>query len=43
VSAQEKTERERITALYRLLGGGPSVIVTTVESLIRKIPRREFF
>jgi transcription-repair coupling factor (superfamily II helicase) len=43
VSTPEKTERERITALYHLLGGGPSVIVTTVESLIRKIPRRDFF
>jgi transcription-repair coupling factor (superfamily II helicase) len=43
VSPSEKTERERITALYRLLGGGPALVVTTVESLIRKIPDKNFF
>jgi transcription-repair coupling factor (superfamily II helicase) len=43
VSAPEKTERERITALYRIIKGEPALVVTTVESLIRKLPRREFF
>jgi len=43
VSAPEATERERITALYRLIRGEPALVVTTVESLMRKIPHREFF
>ncbi len=43
LSPPEKTERERITALYRLMKGGPALVVTTVEALIRKIPDREFF
>ena len=43
VSPTEKTERERITALYRLIKGEPALVVTTVESLIRKIPERAFF
>src|SRR3990172_3471190 len=43
VSPPEKTERERLTALYRLLSGEPALVVTTVESLIRKIPDRDFF
>ncbi len=43
VSPPETTERERITALYRLIRGEPALVVTTVESLIRKIPTRTFF
>ncbi|MBN2158675.1 MAG: transcription-repair coupling factor [Spirochaetes bacterium] len=43
VSPTEITERERITALYRLLRGDPALVVTTVESLIRKVPGRGFF
>jgi transcription-repair coupling factor (superfamily II helicase) len=43
VSPTEKTERERITALYRLIKGEPVLVVTTVESLIRKIPEKAFF
>ncbi|MBN2080546.1 MAG: transcription-repair coupling factor [Spirochaetes bacterium] len=42
VSPPEKTERERITALYRLMRGEPALVVTTVESLVRKIPPRGF-
>ncbi len=42
VSPPEKIERERVTALYRLLGGGPCLCVATVESLIRRIPDRDF-
>ncbi len=42
VSPPEKTERERITALYRLMLGNPALVVTTVESLVRKIPPRGF-
>ncbi len=43
VSPPEKTERDRITALYRIMRGEPALVVTTVESLIRKIPVPEFF
>jgi len=42
VSATEKTGRERITALYRLISGKPAVIITSVESLIRRLPGRDF-
>ena len=43
ISPPETTERERITALYRLIRNEPALVVTTVESLIRKIPDRGFF
>jgi transcription-repair coupling factor (superfamily II helicase) len=43
VSAPEKIEKERITSLYRILSGQPSVIVTSIEAVIRKIPGRDFF
>ncbi|MBP6990416.1 MAG: transcription-repair coupling factor [Spirochaetes bacterium] len=43
ISPPEATERERITALYRLIRNEPALVVTTVESLIRKIPDRGFF
>ncbi|PKL37689.1 MAG: transcription-repair coupling factor [Spirochaetae bacterium HGW-Spirochaetae-1] len=43
VSPPEKVERDRITALYRMIGGKPSVFVTTMESLLRRIPHRDFF
>lgn len=43
ISPPEQTERERITALYRLIRNEPALVVTTVESLIRKIPDRGFF
>jgi len=42
VSPPEKTERDRVKALYRMLSGERAVIISTVESLIRKIPAREF-
>jgi transcription-repair coupling factor (superfamily II helicase) len=42
VSAPEKVERERITALYKIAGGEPAVIVATVESLIRAVPDKSF-
>ncbi|MCP4130675.1 MAG: transcription-repair coupling factor [bacterium] len=43
VSPSEKIERQRITALYKILQGDPAIIITTVESLIRKIPDKSFF
>ncbi|MDY6968267.1 MAG: transcription-repair coupling factor [Spirochaetota bacterium] len=42
VSPSESIERDRITALYKLINNDPVIIVTTVESLIRKIPAKEF-
>ncbi len=43
MSPSEQSERERITALYRIISGEPAVIIATVDSVIRKIPSREFF
>ncbi len=43
VSPSEKIERERVTALYKLLSGEPVLLVTTVESIVRTIPCSEFF
>ncbi len=43
VSPPTHVERERITAIYRILSGEPSVIVTTVEAIIRKLPHSDFF
>ena len=43
VSPPEKIERERISALYRILRADPCVIITTVESLMRLVPDRDFF
>ena len=43
LSPPEKTERERISTLYRLITGEPALVITTVESLIRMIPDRDFF
>lgn len=42
VSPSERVERERISAIYRILSGEPVIIVTTVESLMRNIPGRDF-
>ncbi len=39
----EQTERERITSLYRIISGEPAVIIATVDSVMRRIPSREFF
>ncbi|HON77207.1 MAG TPA: transcription-repair coupling factor [Spirochaetota bacterium] len=43
VSPSEKIERERVSALYRLLKGDPVIVVTPLESLLRAIPGKEFF
>ncbi len=43
VSPSENIERERVTTLYRIINDEPVIIVATVESLIRKIPERDFF
>ncbi len=39
----EQSERDRITALYRIISGEPAVIITTVDAIIRKIPSQDFF
>ncbi|MFC1668771.1 transcription-repair coupling factor [Spirochaetota bacterium] len=43
VSPIESVERHRITSLYRMLEGSPMIIITTVESLIRKLPHKSYF
>ncbi len=43
VSPPTSTERDRITAIHRILSNEPYIIVTTVESVIRKLPHKEFF
>ncbi len=43
VSPSEKIERERVAALYRLLKGGPLIIVTPLESVLRALPARDYF
>ena len=43
VSPPENIERERITAIYRMIRGLPSLIVTAVESLVRKVPEKNYF
>ncbi|MCU0844934.1 MAG: transcription-repair coupling factor [Spirochaetes bacterium] len=42
VSPPEKVLRDRVTTLYKMAGGGPCVVVASVESLMRSVPPREF-
>ena len=42
VSAPEQIERERVSALYRIIGGEAGIFVATVESLIRSVPEKGF-
>ncbi len=43
ISPPEHIERDRVTSLYRLLNKEPAVYVTTVESLVRRVPSRDYF
>lgn len=43
MSPSESIERDRITSIYRIISGTPAIILCTVDSLIRKIPSKEFF
>ena len=43
IATAEKTERERINAIYKILTGQPSVFVTAIEAVIRKVPTKDFF
>ncbi len=42
VSPSEKVERDRVEAIYRILKNEPVVVITTVESLIRAVPQKDF-
>lgn len=42
VSPPESVERERITAIYKILEGDPVIIITSLEAIIRKIPEKKF-
>jgi len=42
VSPAEKLLRERVAALYKMASGEPCVVVATVESLLRRVPPRDF-
>ncbi|HOV08234.1 MAG: Transcription-repair-coupling factor [Spirochaetes bacterium ADurb.Bin218] len=39
----EQIERERITAIYRILSGDPAIVITSVDAIMRKIPSQKFF
>ncbi len=43
MSSPESVERERISSIYRIMSGEKAVIVCTVDSLMRRLPVREFF
>ncbi len=43
MSPSETTERDRITAIYRIISEQPAIIIATMESLTRKIPPVSFF
>ena len=40
VSPPEKIERDRITALFKMFNGDEAVYITTIESLLRKVPEK---
>lgn len=42
VKPSEKNERERITSLYKILHKEPTIVVSTVENLLRLLPEKEF-
>jgi transcription-repair coupling factor (superfamily II helicase) len=43
MSPSETTERDRITALYRIISEQPVIVIATMESITRKIPSASFF
>ncbi len=43
MSPPESVERERITSIYRVMSGEPAVILCTVDSLVRRLPVKDFF
>ena len=43
MSPPESVERDRIKSIYKIISGTPIVIIATVDSVIRKIPAKNFF
>lgn len=43
MSPNESVERDRIKSVYKIISGTPNVILATVDSVLRKLPARDFF
>ena len=43
MSISESVERDRIKSIYKIISGTPNIIIATVDSIIRKIPAKNFF
>ncbi len=43
MSPSESIERDRITSIYRIISGEPGITLCTVDSLMRKVPSKDFF
>ena len=43
MSPPESVERDRIKSIYKIISGTPNVIIATVDSVIRKLPAKNFF
>ncbi len=43
MSPPESIERDRIKSIYKIISGTPNVIIATVDSVIRKLPVKNFF
>ena len=43
MSPPESVERDRIKSIYKIISGTPDVIIATVDSVIRKLPAKNFF
>jgi transcription-repair coupling factor (superfamily II helicase) len=43
MSPTESIERDRIKSIYKIISGTPCVILATVDSILRKLPFKDFF
>ncbi len=43
MSPPESIERDRIKSIYKIISGTPAVIIATVDSVIRRLPAKNFF
>ena len=43
MSPIESIERDRIKSIYKIISGTPGVIMATVDSVLRKLPSKDFF
>ena len=43
MSPPESIERDRIKSIYKIISGTPDIILATVDSVIRKLPSKDFF